>query len=133
MIFLLVIIVFLIILFFRSKKIFYIVLLSFISVFIILLATIFINHKTTKLYTLEEIANIKLSEIDHLDTNNKYKNNLEDFKEEYKNIFFRKDKYIDEIISEKIFGTILTSVVPSKYTCYDEENNIIVEIVFLRK
>ena len=116
------------IIFKQNKKVLITIVLSIFSVAIVFCVVIVINHKTTNSYTLEEITGVKFDDIykvtidyDRENNNVKY-----DFLNKYQNASFRKEKYIDEIIKEKILKKHFNGTAKIySYICYDNNENII--------
>ena len=120
-------IILLIILLKNNKKVLFTILGSLVVIVMVYYVVIYINHKTTKTYTLEEITGVKFDDIykvtidyDRENNNVKY-----DFLNKYQNASFRKEKYIDEIIKEKIFKNNFAGTAKIySYICYDDNDNI---------
>lgn len=96
---------------------------------------ILVNHNMVKNYTIEEILNIDFDDIAYVYISyNKKENVIDEFKNKFKNMLFRKDRYIDEIIEDKFFPSdFIGAPMYYSYICYDENNNVLCTITDKRK
>ena len=118
----------LVVMFIKNKKFFYILVTILVSIFIIYTITIFINHKTIKKYTIEEITGIGFNDIAYVECD--YINNdLNAFKNKYKNALFKKELYLDEKIKNWINPPLLSGRKRIEYVCYDKNNNILYTLI----
>ena len=120
-------IILLIILLKNNKKVLFTILGSLVVIVMVYYVVIYINHKTTKTYTLEEITGVRFEDIYKVSID--YSSNKDvkkDFINEYGKAVFRKEKYIDEIIKEKILKKHFNGTAKIySYICYDNNENII--------
>lgn len=119
-------IILLIILLKNNKKVLFTILGSLVVIVMVYYVVIYINHKTTKTYTLEEITGVRFEDIYKVSIDySPNKDVKKDFINEYGKAVFRKEKYIDEIIKEKIFKNNFAGTAKIySYICYDDNDNI---------
>lgn len=118
-----------------SRKKIIISIVVVISIILLYKVIILINHNMVKTYTIEEIANINFDDIAYVYISyDKKENVLDEFKNKFKNMLFRKDKYIDEKIEENFFPSNFSGApMYYSYICYDEKNNVLCTITDKRK
>lgn len=90
---------------------------------------VFINHKLVKKYTIEEITNVSFDDIVYVKENYAEISSIE-FKNNYKNVMLRKEKYIDEKIDEKIDELLnrnvsFSAIAIREYKCYNKNKKLL--------
>ena len=110
-------IILLIILLKNNKKVLFTILGSLVVIVMVYYVVIYINHKTTKTYTLEEITGVRFEDIYKVSIDySPNKDVKKDFINEYGKAVFRKEK----IFKNNFAGTAKIY----SYICYDDNDNI---------
>ncbi len=90
---------------------------------------VFINHKLVKKYTIEEITNVSFDDIVYVKENYAEISSIE-FKNNYKNVMLRKEKYIDEKIDELLNRNVSFSAIAIReYKCYNKNKKLLFTMV----